>query len=95
VLDQVLVRLGEEPRVHLTNEQLESSDPQFNFLVARLYSLEGRTEEALDHVKRAIDEGVNNPIWVIIHPDFDPIRDDPRFQDLQRRTLNPEKEPGT
>jgi serine/threonine protein kinase/Tfp pilus assembly protein PilF len=87
LLDVARNRLGEEPLTSYTKEQLASTDPDINFGLAQLASLQGRTEDALAHLETALDAGLGYLTWIMVQPDFDPIRDDPRFQDLKRHTL--------
>ncbi len=58
-----------------------------NLNLAKLYNLQGRPQDALDRLESAVDEGLTFPVWNMVHPDFDPLREDPRFQALKRRTL--------
>jgi len=87
MLDVVNIRLGEKPRTTFTQEQLASTDPDLNFGLAQLASLQGRTDDALAHLETALEAGLDHRTWIMVQPDFDPIRDDPRFQALKRRTL--------
>jgi tetratricopeptide (TPR) repeat protein len=87
MLDIVNIRLGEKPRTTYTQEQLASTDPDFNFSLAQIASLQGRTQDALDRLEIALDAGIDFRTWIMVQPDFDPIRDDPRFQELKRRAL--------
>jgi len=87
MLDIVNIRLGEKPRTTYTQEQLASTDPDFNFALAQIASLQGRNQDALARLEIALEAGLDSRTWIMIQPDFDPIRDDPRFQDLKRRTL--------
>jgi tetratricopeptide (TPR) repeat protein len=86
-LDYARIRLGEEPLTALSTEQLASSDPNFNWDLAQLFSLSGRPQEAIDRLERALANGIKNPIWVLCHPNLDPLHDEPRYQALKRRTL--------
>ena len=51
---------------------------------------ENRTLELLNN---ALDQGFSSVQWANIYPQFDPLRDDPRFQDLLRMSLSPKFEP--
>ena len=86
-LDYARIQLGDEPLTTFSAEQLASTDPIFNLNLAQIYSLTGRPQEAIDRLERAFAKGVEYPVWAFCHPNLDPIRDDPRFQDLKRRTL--------
>jgi TolB-like protein/DNA-binding winged helix-turn-helix (wHTH) protein/tetratricopeptide (TPR) repeat protein len=45
----------------------------------------GNYDEALVWFERAFEKRENILQWLKVHPFFDPVRDDPRFKDLQRR----------
>jgi hypothetical protein len=45
----------------------------------------GNYDEALVWFERAYQEREGNLQWVKVHPFFDPVRNDPRFKDLERR----------
>ncbi|MFB3068122.1 MAG: tetratricopeptide repeat protein, partial [Acidobacteriota bacterium] len=49
------------------------------------YALVGEKEKALEGMTQAINERDPNSPWFNIEPAFDPLRDDPRFQNLLRR----------
>jgi len=54
------------------------------FMKAFYYALVGEKDSALEWMTQAINE--RDPMsWVNIEPAFDPLRSDPRFQDLLRR----------
>ena len=86
-LDFARIRLGEEPQVRLSSEEMESADPNLDWCIAQLYSLTGRSGEAIDHLERALDNGIENPIWVLCVPTLEALYDNPRYQDLKRRTF--------
>ncbi len=52
---------------------------------ARLYAVLGEKDLAIDWVTTAIDERYHGITSAKVDPLFDPLRDDPRFQDLLRR----------
>ena len=64
---------------------LENATEMFPQGKARWYMRLGETDRAIEVVKSAIDEAhpaiTNLNVWL----EFDPLRDDPRFQDLLRR----------
>ena len=45
----------------------------------------GEKDEAFASLGKAIDQRANNVIWIRSQPWFDPLRDDPRFEELVRR----------
>jgi hypothetical protein len=46
----------------------------------------GETDQAFAWLERAFEEQSNILQFLKVHPYFDPIRSDPRFADLLRRT---------
>ncbi|MGH2396815.1 MAG: tetratricopeptide repeat protein [bacterium] len=50
----------------------------------------GDREQAFTWLERAAEERSNITLWVKVHPFFDPLRGDPRFQALVRRMNFPE-----
>ncbi len=53
--------------------------------VACLYSLAGEPDRAFDYLERAIQAGHAHRAWIESDSDLDPIRDDPRFQEILDR----------
>jgi len=90
-LDFARVRLGEEPQIRFSPEELDSADPNLDWCIAQHYSLTGRPQEAIDHLERALQNDIENPIWVLCVPTQEALYDEPRYQDLKRRTLGLEK----
>jgi tetratricopeptide (TPR) repeat protein len=91
-LDFGRIALGEEPLTVFTEEQLGSSHPNLNWVIAQHSSLTGRTEEAINHLERALANGAENPIWILCIPTLEALFDEPRYQELKRRTLHLESE---
>ncbi len=57
-------------------------DPAVWYNIACVYAGLGRKEEALSLLARNFDRGFGDREWVIRDPDFEVLRDDPRFQAL-------------
>ncbi len=55
------------------------------FDIAHLYALAGENDRTLEWLERAYEERDPNMPYLSVIPVFDPLRDDPRFQDLLRR----------
>ena len=51
---------------------------------ARIYAYLGEKDEAFEWLEKAFEERADLR-GLKVSPDFDPLRDDPRFQDLLRR----------
>jgi len=52
---------------------------------AGYYVMLGDKDRAIELLNNALDEGYASVLWANVWPYFDPLRDDPRFQDLLRR----------
>ena len=53
--------------------------------VARYFALAGQVDDALDWLERAYDERVPQLMLIQQQPTWDPLRENPRFDDLVRR----------
>ena len=58
--------------------------------IARIHLALGKKDHTLDWLKKAYEERVGYLAWLNVDPAFDPLRPDPRFQDLLRRMNFPE-----
>jgi tetratricopeptide (TPR) repeat protein len=76
-----------EEGMELVNRAVAISPDETGLLynVACIYSTVGRTDEALDHLERAVRAGYNHRAWMEADSDFDPIRQHPRFQALLKQ----------
>ncbi len=86
-LEIARVSLGEATHAELSREDLASEDPEIDVALAQLEALSGRPQEAIDRLERALANGAQNPIWVLCIPTLDSLHDEPRYQELKRRTL--------
>jgi tetratricopeptide (TPR) repeat protein len=64
--------------------QLAPEDPGMQFKAALVHIQFSEIDQALGWLKKAVDSGYS-PVVVRDTPNFDPLRSDPRFQDLVRR----------
>ena len=55
------------------------------YVVATFYAALGEKDEAIRELNEAYDKQESDFIWLKVDPLMDPLRDDPRFQDLMRR----------
>lgn len=80
-----LYRAGEYAEVADRGRALVEAHPQYAELFYNLAcceSLAGRTADALDHLRRAIDLSERCRVYAKGDSDFDPIRDEPAFAEL-------------
>jgi hypothetical protein len=62
--------------------QLAPSDPSVLYNAACFYALADDSERALTALSACLQGGWGNKEWIAHDPDFDRIRDDPRFKAL-------------
>jgi TolB-like protein/Tfp pilus assembly protein PilF len=62
--------------------EIEPNDARVLYNVACLFALEGKTDEALDGLERAVQAGFGAREWIANDPDLDGLRDHPRFKAL-------------
>jgi hypothetical protein len=60
-----------------------SSGQSFASDIAVIYGALGDKDQAMTWLQKGFDERFNP--GVLIRPGFDPLRSDPRFQDMERR----------
>ena len=53
--------------------------------IAETFGALGRKDEAFKWLNKAYEERTAALVYLKVHPVFDPLRSDPRFQDLLRR----------
>ena len=58
--------------------------------VASMYAALGHTDQALEWLTQAHEDRYPGIGWLKVAPYFDPLRSDPRFQDLLRRMNFPQ-----
>ena len=63
---------------------LETSpkDEKVHYVLASTLALKGDRQEALDHLRKAVELNATNRIYARNDPDFEPLRDDETFQNL-------------
>jgi serine/threonine-protein kinase len=89
ILAMCLSRLGqhEAARAELNErtQQVAAADHDMAYWVASAYALEGEPEVAFKWLERAISLGNENRAWFESDPNWEQLRDDPRFQELMQR----------
>jgi hypothetical protein len=59
-------------------------------LSSHRYAMAGDAEEMYRCLDEAVAQGRTFGLWLKVHPNWNPYRSDPRFQDLLRRIGFPE-----
>jgi tetratricopeptide (TPR) repeat protein len=80
-----LYRAGQYDEAADRARELVEANPEYPLLVYNLAcveSLAGRKDDALEHLRQAVDRSDRIRDFAAGDSDFDPIRDDPRFQEL-------------
>jgi pentatricopeptide repeat protein len=74
-----------EEAVKLLSELKKHSIPSYSDApeIAVIYASLGDTDQAMNWLEKAFEERFNPS--VLLRPGFDPLRSDPRFEDLVRR----------
>lgn len=83
-----LMRLGQREQALERGRRACAIDPNDSgvlYNLACIYALAGSTEEALDHLNRAIENGFGQREWLENDSALDPVREEPRFQALLRK----------
>jgi len=83
-----LMRLGQRDQALERARRALAIDPEdagLLYNVACVYALAGSSEEALDHLDKAIQNGFGQREWLENDSDLDSVRGEPRFQALLRK----------
>jgi len=72
--------------IEIIEELRDESKVRFvpSFHIAWIYASLGENEQALNWLEQSYQDGGAHPVISVL-PAYDPLRDDPRFQDLMRR----------
>ena len=84
----VLIRLGKTERSKQWTQQamtLAPNDPLILYNAACNWALLGESEHALDGLERALEAGVAIGDWIQHDPDFEGLRNHPRFRAIVKR----------
>jgi len=74
---------GDAQRIASELEQQQNQNGTVDVSIALIYLGLGKTDEAMNWLDKAYDARFN-PI-ILVRPEFDPLRSDPRFKELMRR----------
>src|SRR6266480_974975 len=88
----ILARLGEIERAKQWNERAMSLAPDDDAILYNascVFAVLGEEDQALAGLQRAIDAGLAGGDWVSHDPDWEQLRDHPRFQALVQRLRHP------
>ena len=83
-------RLSDAQEVLTELRDLERQQAVPSFYFALVYVGVGDTERAIDALEQAYEERTGVMVFLKVEPIWDPLRSDPRFQDLLRRMNFPE-----
>jgi serine/threonine protein kinase/Tfp pilus assembly protein PilF len=67
----------------------DPTNPLTLYNIGCLHAVAGRTGLALDHLERAVEQGMRNRDWFMTDPDLESVRGDPRFQALLKTHATP------
>jgi len=85
----VYARSGQQVQARRELEQWEKwsqrRHPTQTEIIPSVYAAVGRTDEAIAFLQKAYSEHSNVVVLIKVAPYFDPLRGDPRFQELLRR----------
>lgn len=87
-LARALAYLGEVEEARRMGKQALAIDSTLYFEHALLLSVLGEKKAALDKLEQAINSGFKNYIWMKIHPNLEPLYEEPRFKALLSDNLN-------
>ncbi|MEJ2006993.1 MAG: protein kinase, partial [Acidobacteriota bacterium] len=72
-------------RLHRLNDQTRQTGKPRSVRLARVYAQLGEKEAAFEWLEKAYVERAGPLMYLNVDPAWDPLRDDPRFQDILRR----------
>jgi serine/threonine-protein kinase len=78
-------RVGEAREILATLARRRAESYVSPWALASIHARLGETEEALDWLERAYEEHDSALVWLKVHPRFDALRNEPRFEALLAR----------
>ncbi|HUP19666.1 MAG TPA: adenylate/guanylate cyclase domain-containing protein [Gemmatimonadota bacterium] len=82
---RVYARAGRRAEAERALAELLAQPEVSPYRVATVYAALGDRESTLAMLEKAVDERDDHASWLAVTPDFDNLRDDPRFERLLRR----------
>jgi hypothetical protein len=79
----------------LINELKRMPDGMTPFGLIWAYAALGESDEAFVSLERAYEDRRDRMVWLNVDPLLDPLRSDPRFDDLVRRVGLPARKPSS
>jgi len=79
-----------EERIAVARDSAAAGDVEAAFFLGEAYAAAGEPDLAMPWLERAVEGRARGIQWLLADCSFDPIRSDPRFQDLLRRAGFPE-----
>jgi len=79
--------LGNREKAYSVRDSLRSTwgEKEYPLSYALIYVIMGGKEKALDLLERAYEDTLINTIFLVYHPEFDPLRAEPRFKALVQK----------
>ena len=83
-----LTALGESEKAREWNRRalaMDPDDPSVLYNIACAFAMENQADEALDALKKALDNGFGHWKWIEHDPDLDALRDTPKFLEMLKQ----------
>jgi class 3 adenylate cyclase/tetratricopeptide (TPR) repeat protein len=74
--------LGEKEKGWEIGKKAIEMDSSFHFNYAVFLSAQGKKEEAMDHLEKALKNGYRDIVWIKLNSGLDAVRNETRFQEL-------------
>ena len=74
----------------MTAENSPLRDSNNNWVIAKAYLDLGERDKAFAELNKAYENRISSLCWLKVEPQFDPLRSDPRYQELLRKMRFPQ-----
>jgi adenylate cyclase len=78
-------QLGEKQKGFEIGSKALELDSTSHFQYAVFLSVQGKRNEAIDHLEKALKNGYRDIVWIKLNPDLDVLRDDSRYKSLMAK----------